>query len=286
MTTQRPYSPPAEDPQQEVPCSVHRTPLDMVETEKTVLQREQRRGGLNRFSPESPKLPSSANEELLFLADQKADGSYVVTLTEEGVERFETALAIAGDLGGKTKISSESSLADVMERTATREDLSRLMRMGGDGLLFHMRLLVLRRKLRGSEKPSPYHATISHIAKVAIVCVVALGALLQFAMAIQDIEAIPGILTNVPSDILNLHPTAAFDAVGNKISDFGQRVLFGVLVACLAFVAAALIHPFGKIYRKDQLLPGERALFRLINAALRRAEDHSAQSGSQRVRRT
>lgn len=213
------------------------------------------------------------DDRVFFVARKQPDGTYSLGMTDEGVQTFETALGIADDLGGRTRISPYSTIADIMDRTATREELSTVLRRGGHGVGYEARVLVLRRKLRGSEKPSAEQRTIGHIGKIVILAIFALWALKQFAIAIQDIEDIPGILANIPSDILHLHPTSAFGDVGNKIADAGDHVLYGVLGACLTYLLAKLIRPFARIYRKDQLLTGERTVLRLASAGLRRVDE-------------
>jgi hypothetical protein len=227
--------------------------------------------------PKTARWPSEAGDRFFFLAERQNDGTYSVTLTDAGMQAFETALGLADDLGGRSRISPYSTIADLMERTATREELSQLLRRGGQGLLYRVRLAVLRRKLRGTENPSSYQRLLGHIARAVIVVLVGLWALNQFAIAVRDIEAIPGILARLPTDLLHLQPTLAFSQVGARISDAGQHVLYGVLGACLTYVLAKLIHPFARIYRKDQVVPGERPTLRLVNRALRKAE---ARSGS------
>jgi hypothetical protein len=216
-------------------------------------------------------LPRSG-EPSLFLAERRPDGTYTVTLTEDGIETFETALAIARDLGSNTRISTQSTIADIMERTATREELSRVLRRGEGGRVRQARVIALERQLRGSEEPSPVERTIGHLGKLIVIAVIALWTFQQFAIAIGDVEAIPGILAGIPNDILHLHPTDAFGEVGNRIADFGTHVLYGILGACLTYVVAKLIRPFGRIYRRDQILPGERPFMDLVTMALRRAD--------------
>lgn len=217
----------------------------------------------------APHAPDTPQDHLFFLAQHQPDGTYSVTLTEEGIETFEIALGIAHDLSSKTSISSQSTIADIMDRTASREELTRLLRRGGAGLLYRIRILVLQRKLRGSDEPSAHQRAISRMGKALIVIIVGLWALQQFGAALQDIGDIPGILAGLPGDIVNLHPAAAFDQVGNRVSDAYRHILFGVLGVCLTYIMAAVIHPFGTIYRKDQLLPGERPALRLLNRLLR-----------------
>ena len=207
-------------------------------------------------------------QHLYFVAQDRGDGTFGVTLTEDGVKRFETALGIAEDLGRHTTISKHSTIADIMERTATRDELSEVLRRGGDGLLHRAHRAILRRKLRGTEQPAADHRTISHIGKACIVGIIALWSLQQFGVAIQDIQNIPGILANFPNDLLNLAPTRAFDAVGSTIDDAGQHVLIGLLGAIATYIAAKVIKPFARIYRKDQLVPGERLAVRCLTWAL------------------
>lgn len=201
-----------------------------------------------------------------FLAEQRSDGTYGIALTEQGVKTFETALGIANDLGGNSLISPYSTIADIMERTATREELSEVLRQEPHTLLRAVRLAVLRRKLRGSERPTRHQAAVGHVGKLIIVLAFVFWTLQQFITAAQDITAIPGILSNVPTDIL--HPTASFGQVGANISDAGHHFLLGVIGIHLAYIAGALIHPFARIYRKDAIIPGERSVLRLMNWSL------------------
>lgn len=215
---------------------------------------------------------TATNDHLFFVAQQQPDGTYSVTLTEEGIDTFEIALGIAHDLSSKTPISPDSTIADIMDRTATREELTRLMRRGGASLLYRIRMLILQRKLRGSEDPSARQRAISRIGRALIVAIIGVWALQQFAIALQDIGDIPGILAGLPGDIVNLHPTTPFDQVGNRISDAYRHILIGVLGVCFTYIMAVVIRPFGKIYRKDQLLPGERVVLRLLNRLARTLE--------------
>ena len=223
----------------------------------------------------APVSSGTVGDCLFFLARRQPDGTYSITLTEEGVQTFETALGIANDFGGKTRISTYSTIADIMERTAIREELSALLKRGGDGLIYRIRRAVLRHRMRGSERPAGWQRAIGHFGKVVVVGVVAFVALKQFGTAIQDIEDIPGILANVPSDILHFHPTSAFGEVGDKIADAGTHVLLGVLDALLAYVVAKVIRPFSRIYRHDQIVPGERPVLELTSAVLRRLDERS-----------
>jgi hypothetical protein len=208
-------------------------------------------------------------EPLFFLAEAQPDGTYRVTLTEEGLSTFETALAIARDLGGQTRISTRSTVADIMERTAIREELSEVLRQEDGSMLRSLRILLLRRMLWGSEEPSHASKIIGHIGKLLVIGTLLVWTLLQVWIAISDIAAIPGILAGIPSDILNLHPTSAFSDVGQRISDAGTHVLYAALGACFTYVASKLIKPFARIYRHDQLIPGERLLFGGLAAFLR-----------------
>jgi hypothetical protein len=201
-----------------------------------------------------------------FSAEQTRDGTYAVTFTEEGIATFETALGIASDLGRNSRISEYSTIADIMERTATREDLSEALREGGNSPLQAVRIAVLRRKLRGSERPTATQAWIGHIGKIAIVLLFVIWTAQQLIAAVQDITAIPGLLLNAPVDIL--HPTAVFSQVGANISDAGTHFVYGVVGLHLIYIAIALIRPFARIYRKDQIIPGERPLLRSLKRLL------------------
>ncbi|GAC1473321.1 MAG: hypothetical protein PVSMB7_27140 [Chloroflexota bacterium] len=213
---------------------------------------------------------SPATDRTFYVACKQADGTYTVTLTEDGVQRFETALAIADDLGRESRISPRSTIADIMDRTATREELSELLRREERPMNVTVRVAVLKRRLRGSERVTPARLLASHIAQLLILGVLALWAIMQPLPSIQDIQDIPGILAGIPNDVLNLHPTSAFGEVGNRISDAGLHVLYGVVGVCLAYLLAFLIHPLAAIYLKDQLLPGERRVLRMEDWALRR----------------
>jgi hypothetical protein len=224
----------------------------------------ERRGRLRRPSHEVRGL----NHDRFFLAEKRPDGTYTVTLTEAGVKTFETALGIANDLGGSSLISPYSTIADIMERTATREELSDELRSDDRGLLHWLRVLVLRRKLRGSERPDLRQRIIGHVGKILIVLLFVYWTIQQFATAIGDIVAIPGILGNAPADIL--HPLSAFGQVGANISDAGHHFLLGVVGIHLVWLVAVLIKPFARIYRKDQIISGERSMLRMLNTMLRR----------------
>lgn len=228
-----------------------------------------------------PSPRADLNSPLFFVAEPRSDGTYSLTLTEEGLRTFETALGIAHDLGRQRRISTSSTIEDIMERTATREELSEVMRQDSRGLAHTLRLAVLRRKLWGSEEPPGYARIIGHIGKMVLVGIILFWALVQFATAVEDILAIPGILANIPSDIFHLHPTAAISQVGNRISDAGTHVLYFFLGLCLTYVMAKVIKPLGKIYRQDQIIVGERLLLRAVAALLRRADRPRTLSGQQ-----
>jgi hypothetical protein len=215
-----------------------------------------------------PRDLQDLEDDRFFLAEKRPDGTYSVTLTEQGVKTFETALGIANDLGGSSLISPYSTIADIMERTATREALSEELRREPHDSLRAVRLRVLRRKLRGSERPTLRQAMVGHVGKLIIVLLFVFWTLQQFIIAVQDITAIPGILSNIPTDIL--HPTASFGQVGSNISDAGTHFFLGVIGIHLAYIAGALIHPFTRIYRKDAIIPGERPVLRFTNWSLAR----------------
>jgi hypothetical protein len=208
------------------------------------------------------------HHDQFFLAEQRPDGTYGVTFTEEGIKTFETALGIAHDLGGNSLISPYSTIADIMERTATREDLSEVLRSQLHGLLRFVRLAVLQRKLRGSERPTAHQIAVGHIGKLIIVLLFVFWTLQQFVTAVQDITAIPGILSSVPTDLL--HPTAPFGQIGSNISDAGHHFLLGIVGIHLAYIVGVLVRPFARIYRKDAIIPGERFFLRVINRFLAR----------------
>jgi len=219
--------------------------------------------------PPAESIVGQREDQIFFVARNGADGTYSVTLTEDGVRRFETALGIAQDLGRHSTISPYSTLADVMERTATRDELSDVMRRGRNTLALRLRERVLRRKLRGSERPSAEQSTLSRVGKALLVCIFGTWALLQFVVALQDIQAIPGILANIPNDIWNLQPFQAFGQVGNNIDDAGAHVMMGVLGGLATYVAAKVVRPLGRIYRKDQIIPGERLTLSCLAWTLR-----------------
>jgi hypothetical protein len=223
---------------------------------------------------------SQGGTDVLFRAQKREDGTYTVSLTEDGVEKFETALGIAADFGRHTAISPYSTIADIMERTATREELSEVLRSDRDDLPHRLRRSVLKRKLRGSERPSGEQRTVSHIGRMVIVGLVGAWALKQFGVALKDVGDIPGILANLPSDILNLQPMQAFDQVGNNIHDAGWHVLLGTVGALFTYVAAKLVRPFARIYRKDQLVPGERPTVGCATSVLRRVSARWPARGS------
>src|SRR5947209_5142982 len=121
--------------------------------------------------------PLDPRDDLFFVAHKQADGTYAIALTDEGVETFETALGVARDLGGKTRISPQSTIADIMERTAIREELSRALREDKTGAVHRMHVAVLRRRYQGSENPSEAQKLISRAARVIIVAILALWTL-------------------------------------------------------------------------------------------------------------
>lgn len=229
-----------------------------------------RAGGVTLRQPR-PRLAKDIrglNHDRFFLAEQRSDGTYGVTFTEQGIKTFETALGIAHDLGGDSLISPYSSIADVMERTATREAVSDVLRSELRGFLRLFRLTVLRRKLRGSERPTVRQAIVGHIGKLIIVLLFVFWTMQQFITAVQDITAIPNILSNVPVDLLQ--PTAPFGHVTSNVSDAGHHFLLGIVGIHLAYIIGALIRPLARIYRKDAIIPGERLALRLTNHVLTR----------------
>lgn len=209
---------------------------------------------------------------LFFHAEGRPDGTYTITLTEDGLRTFETALGIANDLGGQTRISTYSTIADIMERTATREELSAVMRSETGGVLRAARITVLRCRLWGSEEPSLPARLAGHLGKLIVVGLILLWTFVQIATAIADIAAIPGILANIPHDILNLHPTSGITDVGRDISDAGTHALYSVVGFCLAYLTGLAIKPLRRIYRHDQIIPAERPAVGALAAVLRRAE--------------
>lgn len=217
-------------------------------------------------------VPRSVGLPLFFHAEGRPDGTYTITLTEDGLRTFETALGIANDLGGQTRISTYSTIADIMERTATREELSALMRAGTGGVLRGARITVLRCRLWGSEEPSFPARLAGHVGKLIVVGLILLWTFMQIATATADIAAIPGILANIPHDILNLHPTSAITDVGRNVSDAGTHALYAAAGFCLAYLTGLAVKPLRRIYRHDQIIPAERPVMGALAAALRRAE--------------
>lgn len=215
----------------------------------------------------------TGDEPLYFIAERVENGNYMVTLTEDGVDRLETALGIAGDLGAATTISSRSTIADIMDRTATRDELSRTLRRGDSHPVHRARVAVLKRRLRGSERPSTAQRVAGHAGKALIVGLIGLWSLRQFGIALGDIESIPGILGNIPNDILNLQPAQAFSDVGAAINDAFAHVLIGVLGCLLTYLVAKLLKPFARMYRRDQVVPGERTAVGFLTWLLRRTDD-------------
>jgi hypothetical protein len=221
------------------------------------------------------------DHDRFFLAERGLDGTYTVNLTEPGMVAFETALGIANDFGANTLISPYSTIADVMERNATREELSAELRRDRDGVLQWLRRAVLKRKLRGSENPSRRQRTISHIGKTIIVLLFVYWTLQQFAIVLADIRDIPGLLTSLPQDILN--PTAGTDSIGAKFSDAYTHLILGVVGAHLIYLVAKLIRPLTRIYRKDQLVSGERFVLSVLDWLLKKLTE-SDESDSVRAR--
>ena len=205
-----------------------------------------------------------------FLSEQAADGTYTVNLTEQGMVAFETALGIANDFGSNTRISPYSTIADLMERTAIRERLAAELRRGRRELLHRLRTALLKRQLRGTEKPSRRQRGISHIGKVVIVLLFVYWTIQQLLTAAADITAIPGILSNIVGNLLQ--PGAASDSVGARISDAYYHFVLAVVGAHLVYIVARLMHPLGRIYRKDQLVPGERPTLRAADWVLRQIQ--------------
>ncbi|GAC1506605.1 MAG: hypothetical protein NVS2B16_00500 [Chloroflexota bacterium] len=232
------------------------------------------RPGADAPATRTERSPSFDNR-VFFVAHRQTDGTYDIALTEDGIRNFETALGVAEDLGGRTRISQYSTIADIMERTATREELSEQLRQDDRSRVGRIRSALLRRRLRGSEKPSARESAIGHIGKALIVAVIAAWALRQFALAFQDIADIPSIVANIPSDILHLHPTSAIGEVSSKISDAGHQALLGVIALELAYIAAKILKPLGRIYRMDQIIPGERSLLKGLNRFLKRVQRRS-----------
>lgn len=228
---------------------------------------DERRSEIREPIRDAHRVPG-IDHDRFFLAERGADGTYTVNLTEPGMVAFETALGIANDFGTNTLISPYSTIADLMERNATREELSAEMRRDREGVLHWLRRAVLKRKLRGSENPSSSQRTISHIGKTIIVLLLVYWTLQQFAVAIGDIKDIPGLLSALPQDILN--PTAGTDAIGAKFSDAYTHLILGVVGAHLVYLMAKLIRPLTRIYRKDQLVSGERFVLSALDWLLKK----------------
>ncbi|HLJ68743.1 MAG TPA: hypothetical protein VKX16_15420, partial [Chloroflexota bacterium] len=228
-------------------------------------------GLLERLRAAVPAPPTpNDRDHLSFLAERRQDGTYCVALTEAGIQQFETALGLAADFGRHRTVSHHSTIADLMERAATREELSDALRSPAAGNVHRARVAVLRRKLRGTEEPSFEDRTVSRAGKLVIVAAALLWALWQLRIALQDIQDIPGILANLPGDILALTPTRPFEQVGSNISDAGAHLMLTGLGIVVVYVAAKMINPLGRMYRRDQLVPGERTVVRLACWILRR----------------
>jgi hypothetical protein len=169
-----------------------------------------------------------------------------------------------------------------MERTATREELSAVMREPTGSIVRTVRMAVLRCRLWGSEEPSMLSRVIGHLGKLLVVTLILLWAIIQFEVAVSDIAAIPGILAGIPHDILNLHPTSAVTDVGHNISDAGTHVLYAIIGLCLAYIAGIFVKPLRRIYRHDQIIPGERPFMGALAALLRRASQREERATSRR----
>jgi hypothetical protein len=218
-------------------------------------------------------LASPHPADLLFsIAGQQPDGTYTVSLTEDGVRAFATVLGIARDLGGRSTIAPSSTIADILERTAIREELSEGVRQPSTSRAHALRLAVLRRRLRGSEQPSRREQVLGHAARSIIVGLVLLWTVLQFLTSVLDVGAIPGILAGIPADLLQLHPLSAVSDSGAKIGDAGLHLLYGVAGLAVTCIVAVLVRPFARVYRRDQIIVGERPMLRWAAALLRRAE--------------
>ncbi|GAC1445706.1 MAG: hypothetical protein NVSMB52_07830 [Chloroflexota bacterium] len=211
----------------------------------------------------------TARDGSFFLAEREADGHYRVTLTDEGVRKFETALGLADDFGRHRTISTHSTIGDIMDRTATREELSDLSRQDRRDAMHRLRLGVLRARYRGSEEPSTEQKTVSHGIKAVVVGLIGLWTLKQFGIALQDVQDIPGILANIPSDILHLDPGHAIGEVGNRVNDATSHVVLGAEGTVGTYIAAKMVRPFSRMYRKDQLVTGGRPILRFVNWTLR-----------------
>jgi hypothetical protein len=229
----------------------------------------------NRQVPSCEVTPPDLADPLFLVANQAPDGTYSVSLTAEGIEAFETALGIAQDLGGRSTISPSSTIGDIRERAALREELSAVRRQSGSSRVHALRLAVVRRRLQGSNRPSAREKLLGHVGRVGIVGLVLVWTVMQFLTSVLDVAAIPGILAGIPGDLLQLHPLSAVTDSGAKLSDAGLHLLYGVVGVVLTFVAAMLVRPFSNIYRRDQVLIGQRAVMRWAAAWLRRADVES-----------
>ena len=237
-------------------------------TDEGMLQRLQKAAAL---APEETSV-AERQDRSFFLAERTPDGRYQVTLTEEGVRKFETALGLADDFGRHRKISTQSTIADLMDRTATREELSEISRRDRNDLLHRMRKAVLSAKYKGSEEPSGEQKSAGHIFKLVVVGLAGLWTLQQFGIAIQDVRDIPGIVAQIPNDILHLNPGQAIGEVGNTVDDATSHVVLGAEGTIGTYILARIVRPFDKIYRKDQLVTGQRPFLRLANWTLRRVD--------------
>ncbi|HZU11332.1 MAG TPA: hypothetical protein VFB58_00690 [Chloroflexota bacterium] len=207
-----------------------------------------------------------------FVTERDPSGLYRLALTDEGIQTFETALGIADDFGRRRSISTQSTIADLMDRAAIREELAEVRRQDRRDLVGRLRLRALAARYRGSEEPPAGAIALSRLLRAVAVLLVALWTLRQFGIAIADIQAIPGILSQIPSDILHLDPGRAITAVGRKIADAEAHVIGGIVGVVFTYVAAAIFRPFAPIYRKDALAPALRAFFRFSTWILRHVD--------------
>lgn len=236
-------------------------------TDAGMLRRLQQVAQRGELEVESRPIATSAK----FVAEATPEGLYRITLTEEGIRTFETALGLADDFGRHSAISSRSTIADLMDRSATREELSEVKRAGRQNLVIRLRIAVLTARYRGSEEPSGEAKTVGHVCKAAVVGAVLLWTLQQFGIAVSDVQDIPGILAHIPSDILHLDPGHAIGQVGSKVEDATSHVVMGVEGTVATYIVAKIVRPLERIYRKDQLVTGARPVLRLANWLLRRA---------------
>ena len=229
----------------------------------------------DRRVPSRDAAPVDPADPLFFIANQVSDGTYSVALTAEGMEAFETVLGIGQDLGGRSTISPSSTIADIRERAATREELATATRQSNSSHLHALRLAVLRRRLQGSDQPSPREKLLGRAGRGLIVGLVLVWTLLQFLSSVLDVAAIPAILAGTPVDLLQLHPLSAVSDSAAKIGDAGLHLLYGVVGVVLTVAVAMVVRPFARIYRRDQILLGERPVMRWAAAWLCRTDVES-----------